>query len=253
MRSYAHFSRVISFRNMSDTRNCSESIRVIENGILNQIQEIERRNIEIHELKDQVRVLSQENNKLKAKLKLVKRKSQIPKEPQVENNTLPQNDFSEVLSEFSGAGVVFEAGQEYKIINKLAVLSLGVADEKEFSPIQTQSKSNEKPCLWTFEYQGDGTYIIRNVLSKKIVTLANNSTRPGGKILQEIDSGKDNQKICILPISNISKSNHSDEYMIFFKKSGLAWDLIAESTRPSANIQQWTPHFRSSQRWYIEK
>lgn len=239
--------------------NSHESvIGTIHNGIVNQIDEILGKNAKIVDLQDALRASQETTKKLESRIRSLKKKIvDLEKQSNTEsNNNSPSAPVmsSELLSQFKGAGVIFDPAMEYLILSTMSGLAIGVKEDSDHAQICTMKKGEcPEGTKWTFEYQGDGSYILRNALSSKVIELGNNSIRPGGKIWQSIDSGKDSQKIVILPMSNRASKDQPEEFVIFFKKSGLAWDLLAESSRPNTIVQQWTPTFRSSQRWFIQR
>jgi len=110
--------------------------------------------------------------------------------------------------------------------------------------IHTNFSGEEKHTQWSLERQNDGTYIITNINSNKVVEVPNNSKNNGQGLAQNIRKDGPNQKWRI--------EQAGGGYVRFVNvNSGKAFDVPNNSKGNDIQIVQWATNDEDSQQFKL--
>jgi hypothetical protein len=100
---------------------------------------------------------------------------------------------------------------------------------------------------WRFDSVGDGWYKVTYLNApSKVIDLADVSMDAGHRTHLWDDVSGDNQKVRLVP-------QQDGSFKMYFKHSGMAWDIEGVSLDNSARLTQYTEASGDNQRFYLEK
>lgn len=136
----------------------------------------------------------------------------------------------------------------YRIIPKCApscVLGLSGNGTEDGTNVEIQERQEGDSQLFAVSKMADGSYLIRNVLSDKMLDVASGSTETGGNIQVYTDNGTSAQKW-------ILSARENNYYIVRSICSDLALDVSGGLDASGTNIQQWDLNYSDAQLFQFE-
>lgn len=136
----------------------------------------------------------------------------------------------------------------YRIIPKCApscVLGLSGNGTEDGTNVEIQERQEGDSQLFAVSKMADGNYLIRNVLSDKMLDVASGSTEAGGNIQIYTENETDSQKW-------ILSAREDNCYIVRSVCSNLALDVSGGLNASGTNVQQWELNYSDAQLFQFE-